>query len=408
MFTETREMIDSTVYINGRGEVTAQNINLAMHGMLDATEDVVESVNLSIESVDEKIDNLAKVVEENAEGAVGLSFDFPLLALELIYDGDMLSLQDAYIDRETANEIVAEFPMLAEPFEKIFENNAKAYQKYVDAVSAGEPAPIVSINMGSLAEEFYELEGFTGASMSYVVNPTAIMSSSLLLGPYIMMLLNFDGIMSTMAVLADGTIGFMEANVPANINVPMPGEAYVDNSVEVDYLNYALYDPNHSFLYSDGNGEFSDYLFPSRIYTNGNYIYVRFVIGSEVIEACINRNSGATISRVIATMTPIDVEELPDGKLTKMNDLSYSYYDPIPATGGYATIGVECNVAWKLIKNGTVAAVGESTKGATLSILVEENTTGEAQTIFFSLVSNPGEDKSGIQLAQVTYTQNAS
>ena len=79
MFTETREMIDSTVYINGRGEVTAQNINLAMHGMLDATEDVVESVNLSIESVDEKIDNLAKVVEENAEGAVGLSFDFPLL-----------------------------------------------------------------------------------------------------------------------------------------------------------------------------------------------------------------------------------------------------------------------------------------------------------------------------------------
>ena len=39
MFEEVKEMIDSTIYTNGRGEVTAQNINLAMQAIVEATED---------------------------------------------------------------------------------------------------------------------------------------------------------------------------------------------------------------------------------------------------------------------------------------------------------------------------------------------------------------------------------
>ena len=53
MFTETREMIDSTVYTNGKGEVTAQNINLAMHGMLDAVEGKFEEVEDKVAALEE-------------------------------------------------------------------------------------------------------------------------------------------------------------------------------------------------------------------------------------------------------------------------------------------------------------------------------------------------------------------
>lgn len=38
MFEEVKEMIDSTIYTNGRGEVTAQNVNLAMQAIVEATE----------------------------------------------------------------------------------------------------------------------------------------------------------------------------------------------------------------------------------------------------------------------------------------------------------------------------------------------------------------------------------
>jgi hypothetical protein len=51
MFREINEMIDSTVYKNGRGEVTAQDINLAMHGIVDAVE-------YNIDRVEDKVDNI--------------------------------------------------------------------------------------------------------------------------------------------------------------------------------------------------------------------------------------------------------------------------------------------------------------------------------------------------------------
>lgn len=47
MFEEIKEMIDSTIYTNGRGEVTAQNVNLAMHGMIGAVEDKVTELEQS-------------------------------------------------------------------------------------------------------------------------------------------------------------------------------------------------------------------------------------------------------------------------------------------------------------------------------------------------------------------------
>lgn len=65
MFEEVKEMIDSTIYTNGRGEVTAQNINLAMHGMVDATEEKFGEVDDAVKAVEDKVTAL----EENGTPA---------------------------------------------------------------------------------------------------------------------------------------------------------------------------------------------------------------------------------------------------------------------------------------------------------------------------------------------------
>ena len=53
MFEEVKEMIDSTIYTNGKGEVTAQNINLAMHGIVDATEEKIAEVESKVAEIEE-------------------------------------------------------------------------------------------------------------------------------------------------------------------------------------------------------------------------------------------------------------------------------------------------------------------------------------------------------------------
>lgn len=46
-------MIDATVYENGRGEVTAKNLNLAMHGVVDATEEKIAEVEEMVAEIGE-------------------------------------------------------------------------------------------------------------------------------------------------------------------------------------------------------------------------------------------------------------------------------------------------------------------------------------------------------------------
>ena len=67
MFEEVKEMIDSTIYTNGKGEVTAQNINLAMHGIVDATEEKIAEVETEINQLGEKVAE----IEENGTGGTG-------------------------------------------------------------------------------------------------------------------------------------------------------------------------------------------------------------------------------------------------------------------------------------------------------------------------------------------------
>lgn len=67
MFEEVKEMIDSTIYENGRGEVTAKNLNLAMHGVVDAVEEKFGEVNDAVKAVEDKVTAL----EENGTGGAG-------------------------------------------------------------------------------------------------------------------------------------------------------------------------------------------------------------------------------------------------------------------------------------------------------------------------------------------------
>ena len=71
MFTEVKEMIDSTIYENGKGEVTAQNVNLAMHGIVDAAEEAVSTLDgkLTTETSNrEALEERVKTIEENGTG----------------------------------------------------------------------------------------------------------------------------------------------------------------------------------------------------------------------------------------------------------------------------------------------------------------------------------------------------
>lgn len=68
MFEEVKEMIDSTIYTNGRGEVTAQNINLAMHGMVDAAEEKFGEVETNVADVTNRV---AELEQNGGSGNAG-------------------------------------------------------------------------------------------------------------------------------------------------------------------------------------------------------------------------------------------------------------------------------------------------------------------------------------------------
>ena len=71
MFTEVKEMIDSTIYENGKGEVTAQNVNLAMHGIVDAAEEAISTLDgkLNTETSNrEALEERVTAIEENGVG----------------------------------------------------------------------------------------------------------------------------------------------------------------------------------------------------------------------------------------------------------------------------------------------------------------------------------------------------
>ena len=60
MFEEVKEMIDATVYENGNGEVTAKNLNLGMHAIVDATEEGLAEVKGDVTALGKRVDEIAE------------------------------------------------------------------------------------------------------------------------------------------------------------------------------------------------------------------------------------------------------------------------------------------------------------------------------------------------------------
>jgi hypothetical protein len=353
MFEEVREMIDSTIYTNGRGEVTAQNVNLAMHGMVDATEEKFGEVEQTVEATNGKIVELEKQIEEGGLG--GLEFSFPMILLEFLE----IDPYGFIFDRVTAASITEEMPFLTEPIDKIFEKNVKAYEKYVAAVEKGE-APIVNIKLTDLTKELMEAEGIEGIEMqAYSVASLAGVESAEGI-KYCMFLVNAGGMQMTMLIQQDGGCMMVEYLESLTVYIPVPGEEYDNVFTSFDYSDG---DNHFKYRIPDGNNYKYETIFPVHIKRSelGQNALFRFVVGTDLIEGIINLESYRTTSRVIAKMTPEEVGEIAEGTLSRVNNLTYPYYEILPAEGNaVVSFNIKSTVPWTLYDGQTSLTSGEA------------------------------------------------
>jgi hypothetical protein len=403
MFEEVKEMIDSTVYTNGNGEVTAQNINLAMHGMVDATEGELVDMKDTVVETNTKIDGIVKQIEEGEIGGLGgLEFSFPLALVSFleVYPTDFM------FDKETTAAIIEEMPSLAEPIDKMFEKNAKAYAKYVAALEKGE-APIVSIKLTDLAKEVMEImEGEDVAAIIpdvYVVASGTSTSQTFLACQVVIGPMNM-----TVGLLLDGSCGLIEYTEPLSITIPVSGEVY-DNSYEIETLNRGNdAQNNNTYQYRVPNGASYNYetIFPVHIKESelGKKHIIRFVVNAELIEAIIDNESGNTTSRVIAKMTPEEVGVIAEGTLSRVHNLTYPYYEILPAEGNaVVSLQIKSTVPWTLYDGQTSLISGEA--GSHMhEYVVEANTLTEPLNHNYRLVANAD----GEELAILWITQAAA
>lgn len=401
MFNEVKEMIDATIYGNGNGEITAQNVNLAMHGIVDAAK-----------VVNTKIENLERKIEEGGIG--GLELKFPMLMMDLL---EVTDVEEMYIDREKATEIAAEKPFLKEPLDRMFEENAKAYEKYMIALKNGETAPIINLNLGYLYKEILEQEMITqgvtydiSVGMNCVANGVQVIN---IVGVEVgfMCLVNLEGMCCMLAFLPDGTCGIMEMDEPATINLPLPGaEAYENDSIALKVLENIAEGVNqiviHTFKYYvglDSNGsKVYEFVTPVHIKKSdyGTNVFIRFIANTDLIEAVVNLESGLTTSRFLARMTPEEVDMIVEGNLK----CDYS----LVGAGSNTTVKftIKSNVDWKLVENETVITEGTatSTNGTVYSHTINANTTTEVINHNYRLIAASDE----MELSTVWVEQEAA
>jgi hypothetical protein len=322
-----------------------------MHGMVDATEEGLDEMGKSVEATNNKIVELEKQIEEGGLG--GLEFSFPLMLLEFLET-------DPYgfiFDRATAAFITEEMPFLAEPIDKIFEKNTKAYAKYVDAVEKGE-VPIVNIKFTDLAKELMEAEGLEGIETQlYGVATLAGVESAGGIG-YCMFQVDAFWSQMTIVFQQDGTCSMVEYVESAEVYIPVPGGEYEN----IGFYDLSLNNHYH-YAIPVGNNYKYETIRPVHI-TNSelgqNYL-IRFVVNTDLIEAVINLESGKTTSRVIAKMTPEEVGVIAEGTLSRIHNLTYPYYEILPAEGNaVVTLDIESTVPWELYDGQTSLTSGEA------------------------------------------------
>lgn len=406
MFEETKEMIDSTIYTNGRGEVTAQNVNLAMHGMLDAVEGKFEEVDGEIASTEEKITEIKNdIIKLGESGLGGLCFKFPLLLCDFLEINDP---EEMFLADETIQPIIAEYPQLAQPIEEIMENNNKMLQKVIDALNEGKPMPVITIDYNALVDELSEL---MGEDVSIYISAASIIptTSYVLQNSYLYCYAEMYGERIGL-VFASGISGVTEYSGAYSVYIPTPTGNPHDNSVAL----YSLRDVNVDSMYAlslcykyqiDSSSTYQS-IIPVHAKKSelGQNMLIRFVVDTDILEATVNLETGLTRSRIIAKMTPEEVGIIPEGTLERIHNLTYPYYEILPAEGGaVVSLGIKANVDWMLYDHDRLLKSGVA-GSTTYEYAVGQNLSTEIYNHNYRLVAASDEE----ELATLWVTQQAA
>lgn len=408
MFTETREMLDATIYPNGRSELGAKNVNLAMHAMLDATEGELVRIDEGIAATDVKIteirNDLAKLGES---GLGGLTFKFPITLFEILQPA---TPSDAYIDDEIIATIVAEFPTLAQPLAELMEHNRGVIAKINEALAEGKPMPIITIDISALYKEIAGAMGetevaaiITGANLY----PTLLQSNNYSGYSYVVAMCSMANEAIFQLVFTDMGCGILGAFYVAAVDIPLIGQEPIEQSEDTLYALEQSYPYNdylvmHNYYYRRED-EIQSAIVPvnAKLSEMGTYLLLRFIIDAEIIEAIINLESGKTTSRVIARMTPEEVGVLAEGTLTRVNNLTYPYYEILPAEGNaVVSLDIKSTVPWTLYDGQTTLTSGEA-GSKSYEYVVGANTLTEPLNHNYRLVATAdGEELATLWIEQ--------
>ena len=311
MFNEVKEMLDATIYSNGNGEITAQNVNLAMHGIVDATEEKISELNESFAEVDTKIDEVYATIDEVKEsGLGGITLKFPMLLMELLYE-DIDSIKSMELTSDFVAIIGTEYPGLVEPLNQLIADNVAALEKIKATVDEGKEMPFVAIDFYALYKEIASILGDEDeAAMANLI------TSKVNLIPTAIQYLDYSAIMpSSVGVMGSASMGgFSEmmftylATGEAAIEcvfqetpfiVPAVGGT-ADNSANILFFESSSYadtyasNRKHVFVYND-----SDVLTPLSISGTSSYVYATFLIGRQFVKTTFNLTDGVTTSELL-------------------------------------------------------------------------------------------------------------
>ena len=123
MFTNTKEHIDSAIYANDKGEVTAENLNSVLHDICDSAEDGI--VNLKVNKQDTLISgkNIKTINNQDITGKGNLELNYPV-------DNEMSSTSTNPVQNLVVKEYIDNI-----------EDKNKGYYSSVDILTAQHPNP---------------------------------------------------------------------------------------------------------------------------------------------------------------------------------------------------------------------------------------------------------------------------
>jgi hypothetical protein len=203
----------------------------------------------------------------------------------------------------------------------------------------------------------------------------------------------------------------MDMAEPATINLPSPGaEAYENDSIALNALENITGGGSqmviHTFNYYvglDSNGDkVYEFVTPVHIKKSdyGTNVFIRFIANTDLIEAVVNLESGLTTSRLLARMTPEEVDMIVEGSL------KCDYSSVSAGSNTIVKFTIKSNVDWKLVENETVITEGTatSTNGTVYSHTINANTTTEVINHNYRLIAASDE----MELSTVWVEQEAA